>query len=121
MDDPPDGGEDYARSGMASILAELGAAFRSTDEHFDSFTSRIDHMGECQGHQKTRVGEAEGRIYTTEGGTGSMVTRLDKVQGILTTVAIENEDLEAQSRINNICVTGIAKTTNMGRADMFVE
>lgn len=109
------------RDGTTTIMEELRAGFRAIDARFNTLNSRLDRMGERLDNHHTRLGEAEQRISDQEDHTCELTRRLKRVERVLKTVAIKNEDLEARSRRNNICAAGLAESTNIGRPEIFME
>ncbi|KAJ1168909.1 hypothetical protein NDU88_000821 [Pleurodeles waltl] len=82
---------------------------------------RPDGMLEQQDSHSTRLDTAEQRIsYVVDGGT-ILGMPVERVEWLLKAVAAKNEDLEARSRLNNIHITCMAKTTNTGRMDTYIE
>ncbi|KAJ1170883.1 hypothetical protein NDU88_002754 [Pleurodeles waltl] len=104
-------------TGTTTIMAELPAGFRS----IDALVSRLDCMGEKINHHATCLDGAEEHISGLEDGTTSLSKWVDKMEHLLKTMALKNEDLEARSLWYNIHIDGIVESTNMGCLDQFVE
>ncbi|KAJ1162857.1 hypothetical protein NDU88_003322 [Pleurodeles waltl] len=68
-------------------------------------------MGERLDRQQTQLEDDEERISGLEDGTTKVVTRLEKVEARLRTVAIKHEDLEARGGRNNLRIVSIEETT----------
>ncbi|KAJ1181126.1 hypothetical protein NDU88_006336 [Pleurodeles waltl] len=117
----PDWTTGESMNGTTAIMAELHAGFRLIDARFDALASRLDSMGEKISCHTTCLDSAEKRISGLEDGNTSLTKRVDEMEHLLKTMAFTNEGLEARSCSNNICITGIAESTNMGHPDQFVE
>ncbi|KAJ1082611.1 hypothetical protein NDU88_002776 [Pleurodeles waltl] len=75
---------------------------------------RLDHHATCL------VG-VECGLSEVEPDSANAVKRLEIVQQLLKDVVDKNKDLEARSHRNNIRISGVAESTNMGRSDTLVE
>ncbi|KAJ1163815.1 hypothetical protein NDU88_004267 [Pleurodeles waltl] len=121
--------EDPARSPTNSIttdvadaiMAELQAGFQVIHTRFNTLGARLDRMDERLDRHATCLEGAECCLSEVEDGSADALKCLETVELMLKTVVDRNGDLEANSRWNNICISGFAETTNMGPSDTFVE
>ncbi|KAJ1217325.1 hypothetical protein NDU88_004919 [Pleurodeles waltl] len=103
------------------IIAELHSGFRSIDARIEALAIILDFIGENIDRHATHLDGVEECISGLEDGTTSCTKLVDKMERLLKTMTSKKEDLEARMCRNNICATGIAESTNMGRPAEFVE
>ncbi|KAJ1137156.1 hypothetical protein NDU88_003569 [Pleurodeles waltl] len=121
MGPPTDTDEVRPSSSAAAIMVELRAGIQAIDAHHGALSDRFDYLSERLDSHATRIKGADHRISKLDDGNAGTLKRLERMERILKTIAANNEDLEAQSCSNDLCITGLAETTNTGSMDLFVE
>ncbi|KAJ1089311.1 hypothetical protein NDU88_002462 [Pleurodeles waltl] len=104
-----------------AIMAELKAGFQAIDTRLDTLSDRFDNVSEHLDGHATRIEGGQTQNFKIEVGNVDALRCLERVEGLLKTVAAEIEDLDAWYRCNYVRITGLAKTTNIGLMDLFIE
>lgn len=108
-------------SELKQMMQEMRQGFTTIAEKMDDMSMRMDaFVHKLEGHEE-RLNEAEQRISNTEDRTTQLQSQVAHMDKLLKVIASKNEDLEARSRRNNICVIGIPESTNTGKMEDFVE
>ncbi|KAJ1181114.1 hypothetical protein NDU88_006324 [Pleurodeles waltl] len=102
-------------------MVELKAGFKAIHMLFDALTMCLDKMHKHMDDQCTRPGAAKQGSSGVEDGVMDMARGMERVEWLLKTLVAKNEDLEARSRSNNICITGMAESTNIRPMSTYVE
>ncbi|KAJ1207010.1 hypothetical protein NDU88_002403 [Pleurodeles waltl] len=82
---------------------------------------RLGRMNEHIDSQATQLDGAECCILEIEDESEDTKKRLEKAEQLFKVVAIKKKDLETRSCHKNICIAGIAESTNTCWMDTFVE
>ncbi|KAJ1159943.1 hypothetical protein NDU88_000447 [Pleurodeles waltl] len=72
-------------------------------------------------HQPSRLDGAEERISGLKDGAVTTTKHLEKMEHLLKSIVANKKYLEKRSGSNNICIMGVAESTDMGHPDMFLE
>ncbi|KAJ1171407.1 hypothetical protein NDU88_003269 [Pleurodeles waltl] len=106
--------------GTGAIMAELHGGFQAIDSCFDLLANCLDRMTEHLVFFTTRLEGTDHRTSEIEDRNMDALKRLEKVEHMLKAPVAKNKDLKAHLCCNNICIAGIAESTNTGWVDKFM-
>ncbi|KAJ1175575.1 hypothetical protein NDU88_000862 [Pleurodeles waltl] len=108
-------------NGAAAIVDKICSSFKAIDSGFDALSLHLDSMSEWLDKHGSRIDEVECRVSEAGDGNVDMLKCLERVEHILNATTAKNEDLEARSHRNNVCITGMAETTHAGSMITIME
>ncbi|KAJ1202382.1 hypothetical protein NDU88_006182 [Pleurodeles waltl] len=113
--------EEGPTSSVKSMFFELKHSLASIDAKFDHLTEQMGHLKEWVDGHDTCFEQLESPTLDLEDnrcGDGEQLLCMERMLGVIWN---KNEDLEARSHCNNICILGLPESTAMGRMEKYVE
>lgn len=106
---------------MEKILLSIQANLQDINGKLDNLTCRMDGMSDKLEKHGERLETAETRISTVEDESRTTTNKCAGMERMLEVIKAKEEELEAQSRRNNVRITGLPETTNTGRMEVYIE
>ncbi|KAJ1173728.1 hypothetical protein NDU88_005554 [Pleurodeles waltl] len=106
---------------MKALLLTMQSSLSSIDTKMNNMNSRLDLQSNKLERQAGCITEAEQRISNVEDTVQAKSEQLLQMDKILQIIANKNEDLEARSRTNNLCIVGIPESTDTCHMEQYVE
>ncbi|KAJ1164420.1 hypothetical protein NDU88_004859 [Pleurodeles waltl] len=103
------------------ILLALKAKVHNIDTKIDSMATRLDRLMARLDKYNTRLDGAKRCISDLEDGATILAGKMSQIERHFAVTMAKNEDLEARSERNKICLADMAESTNMGRPEIFVK
>lgn len=110
-----------AEEDMRSILLEMRSGLKTIDSKIDALTSSLDAVKEKVDKHETRLDVLENRLSDTHDPTAEAQTQILNMEKVLEVIRLKNEDLEARSRRNNLCILGLLESTAISKMEPYID
>lgn len=106
---------------IKGILREVKTSLMDMHGKLDSIVARLDQVSRKVDRHDLRITNLETRVSDYDDNHTALSSQLTTMNKEMELIRTRNEDLEARSRRNNIRVTGIPESTNMGPIERYME
>ncbi|KAJ1211410.1 hypothetical protein NDU88_006770 [Pleurodeles waltl] len=119
--DSADEDDSMLSTSVRSMFMDLKRSLTSIDYKMYQLTNHMDRLKEKVDNHGNRIDQLEYHTSALDDEQHTASGKLLQIEKVLKLIHNKNEDLEARSRRNNICIVGIPESASMDRIEDYVE